>query len=97
MRYFVASLDPNRITASDLLRYVRNHWRVENAFHFLKDGWWKEERHHARRPGLSACLAAINNAALPIHRLRSDPQLPVRAAADYIAWNPVLGLSLLNS
>ncbi len=97
VRYFVTSLDPDHVTAAQLLQYVRNHWSVENGLHFLKDRWWDEDRHYTRRPGLSACLAAINNAAVSIHRLRSDPDLPVRAAADYIAWNPALGLELLNS
>lgn len=97
VRYFVTSLDPERVTAADLLQHVRDHWRVENGLHFLKDRWWDEDRHHTRRPGLSACLAAINNAAISIHRLRSNPHLPVRAAADQIAWNPTLGLQLLNS
>jgi predicted transposase YbfD/YdcC len=97
VRYFVSSLDPDQVNAADLLRYVRQHWRIENSLHFLKDRWWDEDRHHTRRPGLSACMAAINNAALTIHRLRSDPNLPVRAAADHIAWNPARGLELLNS
>jgi len=97
VRYFISSLDPDRVTAADLLRYVRNHWRVENGLHFIKDRWWDEDRHHTRRPGLSACLAALNNAAVSIHRLRSDPDIPVRAAADYIAWNPALGLQMLKS
>ena len=63
----------------------------------VDEGSGDEDRHHTRRFGLSACLAAINNAAVSIHRLRSDPNLPVRAAADQIAWNPALGLRLLNS
>lgn len=97
VRYYVSSLDPDQVAAADLLRYVRQHWRIENSLHFLKDRWWDEDRHHTRRPGLSACMAAINNAALSIHRLRSDPDLPVRAAADHIAWNPARGLEILNS
>lgn len=97
VRYFIASLNPERVTAADLLQHVRDHWKIENGLHFVKDRWWDEDRHHTRRPGLSACLAAINNAALSIHRLRSDPSLPVRASADHIAWNPALGLQLLNS
>lgn len=96
-RYYVSSLDPDQITAADLLQYIRQHWRIENNLHFLKDRWWDEDRHHTRRPGLSACMAAINNAALSIHRLRSNPHLPVRAAADYIAWNPRIGLRMLDS
>jgi predicted transposase YbfD/YdcC len=97
VRYFISSLDPDQVTAEELLRHVRGHWQVENGLHFLKDRWWDEDRHHTRRPGLSACLAALNNAALSIHRLRSDPDLPIRAAADYIAWSPTIGLQMLNS
>jgi predicted transposase YbfD/YdcC len=97
VRYFISSLDPEQVTPADLLRHVRSHWRVENGLHFLKDRWWDEDRHYTRRKGLSACMAAINNAALSIHRLRSNPNLPVRAAADHIAWSPARGLELLNS
>jgi predicted transposase YbfD/YdcC len=97
VRYFISSLDPGQVTAPELLQHVRHHWRLENGLHFLKDRWWDEDRHHTRRPGLAACLAAINNAAISIHRLRSDPCLPLRAAADHITWNPALGLELLNS
>ncbi len=96
-RYFLTSLDPDRVTADELLAHVRGHWQIENCQFFVKDRWWDEDRHHTRRPGLSACFAAINNAALSIHRLCSDPALPVRAAADHIAWNPAIGLRLLNS
>jgi predicted transposase YbfD/YdcC len=97
VRYFVCSLDPAKVTAADLLQYVRQHWRIENSLHLIKDRWWDEDRHHTWRPGLSACMAAINNAALSIHRLKSDPNIPVRAAADYIAWDPNIGLTLLDS
>jgi hypothetical protein len=96
VRYFVSSLDPDKVAATDILSDVRNHLRVENGLHLPKDRWWDEDRHHTRRPGLSPCFAAINNAALSIHRLCSDPMIPIRAAADYIAWNPKLGLRLLN-
>ena len=93
----MCSLDPANVTAADLLQYVRQHWRIENSLHLIKDRWWDEDRHYTRRPGLSACMAAINNAALSIHRLKSDPNIPVRAAADYIAWDPNIGLTLLDS
>jgi len=53
VRYFVSSLDPNSVAAADLLRYVRDHWRLENGLYFWKDPWWDEDRRHTRRPGLS--------------------------------------------
>lgn len=97
IRYFITSLDPAQITAADLLNYVRGHWQIENSLHFLKDRWWDEDRHHTRRPGLSPVMAAINNIALSVHRLRSDRNQPVRASADAVAWNPRLGLEILRS
>ncbi len=95
VRYYITSLAPETVTASDLLRYVRGHWQVENGLHFLKDRWWDEDRHHTRRPGLSSVLAALNSIALSIHRLLSNKAHPVRASADHIAWNPTLGLKMM--
>lgn len=93
-RYFITSLAPDSVTADDLLGHVRKHWQVE-SLHFLKDRWWDEDRHHTRRPGLSAMLAAMNNAAISIHRLRSDPDIPLRASADQIAWDIQRGIELM--
>ncbi len=96
-RYFICSLDPGSVTAADLLRYVRGHWQIENNLHFIKDRWWDEDRHHTRRPGLAVCLAALNNAALSIHRLHSGPKQNLRANADYVTWNPEIGLNMLRN
>jgi len=97
VRYYITSLDPDQVSAADLLRYVRRHWQIENSLHFLKDHWWDEDRHHTNRPGLSAVLAAMNNIALSVHRLRSAPDQPVRASADHLAWNSRHALKLLRT
>ena len=94
-RYFITSLDPDRVSAADILRHVRNHWRIENCLHFTKDRWWDEDRHHTRRPGLSALMAAINNAAISIHRILSNPDIPLRASADYVQWLLEIGINML--
>jgi len=90
-RYFVTSLDPETVIAHDIIKHVRNHWRIENCLDFTKDRWWDEDRHHTRRPGLSA----INNAALFIHRIKSDDSIPLRASADYVQWLPDIGIKML--
>lgn len=94
-RYFITSLDPEKVTALDILRHIRNHWRIENCLHFRKDRWWDEDRHHTRRPGLSAMMAAINNAAISIHKILSDTGIPLRAAADHVQWKPNQGIQML--
>lgn len=96
-RYFLTSASPDDVCADDLLATVRRHWQIENSVFFLKDRWWDEDRHWTRRPGLSEWLAQLTTAATCALRLfRSDPKLPLRAQADYIAWCPRLGLEMLG-
>jgi len=90
--YFVISLAPERVTASLLLQYVRDHWQGENSHFFLKDRWWDEDRHHTRRPGLVECLAMLNSAAVTVLWGCYFDDQPLRARADYIAWQPTMGL-----
>ena len=94
-RYFITSLDPDKVTPLDILRHIRNHWRIENSLHFRKDRWWDEDRHHTRRPGLSVMMAAINNAAISVHKILSDKSQPLRAAADYVQWSASIGIKML--
>lgn len=91
----MSSLDPDQVSAADLLGYIRSHWQIENGLHFLKDRWWDEDRHHTRRPGLSAVMAGLNTIALSIHHLQARPRENLRAAADRIAWSPSRGLATM--
>lgn len=96
-RYFLTSISPDDVRADELLVTVRRHWQIENSVFFLKDRWWDEDRHWTRRPGLSEWLAQLTTAATCALRVfRTDPNLPLRAQADYIAWYPRRGLEILG-
>lgn len=95
-RYFVTSLDPESVTASDLQGYIRGHWQVENCLHFVKDRWWDEDRHYTKRPGLAEAFASLTNAALAVLRLIHPPGSPLRATAESIQWRPASILSRLG-
>ena len=94
-RYFLTSLDPECATARELLAAVRAHWQIENSLFFIKDRWWDEDRHWTRRPGVAEWFTQLTTAAIVALRTLGPPQLPIRARADHIAWNPTLGLNLL--
>ena len=102
-RYFLTSLDPDSVTAQELLATVRAHWQIENSLFFLKDRWWDEDRHWTRRPGVAEWLTQLTTAATIVLRklghlaepAGSLPQ-PIRARADYVAWNPARGLAMLG-
>lgn len=88
-RYFVTSLDPDSVTASELQSYVRDHWQVENCLHFIKDRWWDEDRHYTKRPGLAEVFASLTNAALSVLRLIHAVGQPLRATAEMTQWSPL--------
>lgn len=96
-RYFLTSLDPDRVTARELLAAVRAHWQIENSLFFIKDRWWDEDRHWTRRPGVAEWLTQLTTAAIVTLRTLGPPQLPIRGRADQIAWNPTLGLTLMRA
>lgn len=95
-RYFVTSLDPNHVTAAELLAHVRGHWEIENCQFFVKDRWWDEDRHWTRRAGVSRWLAELTSCALTVLRAFAPPDVPLRATADDIAWDPPEGLAILG-
>lgn len=95
-RYFLCSLDPERISAGQLLATVRAHWEIENSLFFVKDRWWDEDRHWTSRPGVSDWLAQLTSAAITALRVSTPDDKPLRARADSINWNPLLGLTLLG-
>jgi len=81
------------------MRWIRGHWQVENSLHYVKDRWWDEDRHWLRRPGLTARLAALTNAALTA--LTLSPEFskgsPLRARAEELCCLPGLALKLLTA
>ena len=88
-RYFVTSIDPGSVTASELQSYIRGHWQVENCLHFVKDRWWDEDRHYTKRPGLAEVFASLTNAVLSVLRLIHAAGRPLRATAEMTQWSPL--------
>ena len=88
-RYFVTSIDPGSVTASELQSYIRGHWQVENCLHFVKDRWWDEDRHYTKRPGLAEVFASLTNAVLSVLRLIRAAGQPLRATAEMTQWSPL--------
>lgn len=96
IRYYITSLDPEKVSPQQLLEWIRRHWEIENSLHFLKDRWWDEDRHWLKRPGLAAIWATLTNLALNVLRAMArtvfpspNPKrpLPIRAIADKAGWH----------
>jgi hypothetical protein len=95
VRYFLSSLDPGKVTPSDLQKLVRDHWQVETSLHFVKDRWW-EDRHYLERPGLGLVWIALTNAALSVLRLLQIPGEPLTQTAENFHYAPRKALQILG-
>ena len=97
-RYFLASLDPSLVKATELLGTARAHWQIENCVFFIKDRWWDEDRHWTIRPGVSEWLAQLTTAAaflLPVALVVERPY--ALAAPSWSAAGALLLLAVLST
>jgi hypothetical protein len=62
--YGVTSLSEDRATAADLLVHLRDHWKIENELHYVRDVTLKEDACRVRSGAAPQVLAAVRNAVV---------------------------------
>lgn len=62
--YGVTSLSEDEATAADLLRHLRDHWKIENELHYVRDVTFREDDCRVRRGTAPQVLAALRNAII---------------------------------
>lgn len=62
--YGVTSLSPDRADAAALLRLVRDHWKIENELHYVRDVTLREDACRVRSGSGPHVLAALRNAVI---------------------------------
>ena len=90
----ITSLGPDRADAARLLGLVREHGRIENCLHWVRDVTLGEDASRVRKGGAAQVLAALRNAA--IHLLAGVGADSRAAATERLAARPKEALSLLG-
>jgi len=67
--YGITSLSADRADAAALLVYLRDHWRIENGLHYVRDVTLGEDACRVRSQSAPQVLAALRNAV--VHLLAS--------------------------
>jgi predicted transposase YbfD/YdcC len=78
VEYAMTSLKAEEADAKHLATLVRDHWRIENELHYVRDVTLGEDSCRVRRGSAPQVLAAVRNA---IVHLLADVGAPSRAAA----------------
>ncbi|GHT15094.1 hypothetical protein FACS1894170_12560 [Planctomycetales bacterium] len=70
---------------------------MENCLHWLKDRYWREDKHYLKRLGLGAVYASLTNGAVSVLRLLlENSEIMMEAQAEYIHDAPKIFLKKLG-
>lgn len=80
---FITSFGESQATAVDLLRYLRDHWRIENGSFRTKDTLLQEDASTIRTASAPQALAALRNLTLwLLSRIHPSPTQAREIATD---------------
>ena len=66
--YGVTSCSPERVSAEQLLAWIRQYWGIENGLHYRRDVTLHEDQTRFSLPNLAKSMAAINNFVIGLVR-----------------------------
>ncbi len=82
-RYFVTSLDPDAVLASEFQDYISRHWEVENCLHWAKDREYEEDK-HVLDGSLGEAWTILTNRAVSQRQFLWRGERPKRAVSEKI-------------
>jgi predicted transposase YbfD/YdcC len=92
--YGITSLSPQRADAPRLLSLARQHWRIENKAHWVRDVTYDEDRSQVRCGSIPQIMAALRN--LVIGLMRTAGETNIAAAGRRFAAQPWAALALIG-
>jgi predicted transposase YbfD/YdcC len=93
--YGMVSLTAEQSSESEVLQYIRRHWRIENRLHWRKDVTLGEDRCLSRRGQTPQVLASLNNLVLGLMDYLKVKNVPEQLAK--FAAHPFVALRFLLS
>jgi predicted transposase YbfD/YdcC len=92
--YGVTSLSPERARPEGLLRLVRQHWRIDNQVHWVRDVTFDEDRSQVRCGSIPQVMAAFRNTVRGLMRWAGERN--IAATCRRFAAQPWSALALIG-
>lgn len=92
--YGITSLTAQQADAKRLLHLIRDHWRIENCLHYVRDVTLGEDACRVRKGSAPQVLAALRNAV--VHLLAGVKAVSRAAATEQLAAHSQEALGLLG-
>ena len=68
-RYFISSLDPDKVAAKEFQAFILGHWEVENCLHGVKDKEYAEDKHVLGRNRCGKAWTVLTNMTVSLTNL----------------------------
>jgi predicted transposase YbfD/YdcC len=92
--FYITSLPPDEASPTRLLRLIRDHWRIENALHHVRDVSAGEDACRVRTGSAPEVLAGLRNATLTVLRASGEPN--IASAFRHLAAVPQKAVELVT-
>ena len=90
--YAITSLPPERADAARLLALLRDHWRIENGLHHVRDVTCDEDRCPIRTGAAPQVCAAVRNLVLALLRRAGAPNIAAALRTYAGRWHDAIAL-----
>ncbi len=67
--YAITDLAPHEAQPEELAAWIRGHWQIENALHWVRDVTFAEDLSQVRAGAGAQIMAPLRNLAISLHRL----------------------------
>jgi hypothetical protein len=92
--YAITSLAPHHASPAQIAAWIRGHWQIENALHWVRDVTYGEDHSGVRTGAAPQVMASLRNLAISVLRLTGVTN--IAAALRHHARDPIRPLKLLN-
>jgi predicted transposase YbfD/YdcC len=92
--YAITDLAPHEARPDELAGWIRGHWQIENALHWVRDTTYAEDLSQARTGAGPQVMASLRNLAISLHRLTGATN--IAKALRHHARNPGRPLELVK-
>jgi predicted transposase YbfD/YdcC len=86
-RYYMSSLDPDKVSAAEFQSLILGHWEIENCLHGRKDREFEEDKHRCN-PDWGEAFSILTNMAVSIVGLLRKGERTLREVCEKCAAKP---------
>ena len=94
-RYFISSLDPDQVSASQFQDLILRHWEVENCLHLQKDRYFEEDK-HVVKSAWGQTWTVLTNIAVSLTQFLRQGERTLREVHEKCHANPKFTAKILG-